>query len=147
MANGLLLRAFNRFASQSGDAIPVACFQGIQPSGAVPMVRVPWNEPGIVGKVLDAGAMGVICPMVNTAEEAARLLSALGQTKRLMVLCRLVDNEMSVGALAESVGLGQSALSQHLARLRDIYREKSAAARSGSGFARRQSPCGRRFSG
>lgn len=58
--------------------------------------------------------------MESRAEEAARLLSALGQTKRLMVLCRLVDNEMSVGALAEAVGLGQSALSQHLARLRDL---------------------------
>lgn len=58
--------------------------------------------------------------MVSRADEAARLLSALGQTKRLMVLCRLVDREMSVGALAESVGLGQSALSQHLARLRDL---------------------------
>ncbi len=52
----------------------VACFQGIQPSGAVPMVRVPWNEPGIVGKVLDAGAYGVICPMVNTPEEARALV-------------------------------------------------------------------------
>jgi 4-hydroxy-2-oxoheptanedioate aldolase len=52
----------------------VACFQGIQPSGAVPMVRVPWNEPGIVGKVLDAGAYGVICPMVNTPDEARALV-------------------------------------------------------------------------
>jgi 4-hydroxy-2-oxoheptanedioate aldolase len=34
------------------------------------MVRVPWNEPGIIGKVLDAGAYGVICPMVNTREQA-----------------------------------------------------------------------------
>ncbi len=59
--------------------------------------------------------------MESRAEEAARLLSALGQSKRLMVLCRLVDNEMSVGALAESVGLGQSALSQHLAVLRDEH--------------------------
>jgi len=58
--------------------------------------------------------------MEARADEAARLLAALGQTKRLMVLCRLVDSEMSVGALAESVGLGQSALSQHLARLRDL---------------------------
>ena len=48
----------------------VSCFQGIHPSGATPMVRVPWNEPGIVGKVLDAGAYGVICPMVNTPDEA-----------------------------------------------------------------------------
>jgi 4-hydroxy-2-oxoheptanedioate aldolase len=52
----------------------VACFQGIQPSGALPMVRVPWNEPGIIGKVLDAGAYGVICPMVNTVEEARALV-------------------------------------------------------------------------
>jgi ArsR family transcriptional regulator, virulence genes transcriptional regulator len=58
--------------------------------------------------------------MESRADEAARLLSALGQTKRLMVLCRLIDREMSVGALAEAVGLGQSALSQHLARLRDL---------------------------
>ena len=55
----------------------VACFQGIAASGsgAVPMVRVPWNEPGIVGKVLDAGAMGVISPMVNTKREAADFVS------------------------------------------------------------------------
>ena len=33
-----------------------------------PMVRVPWNEPGIIGKVLDGGAYGVICPMINTPE-------------------------------------------------------------------------------
>lgn len=54
----------------------VACFQGIAASGsgATPMVRVPWNEPGIIGKVLDAGAYGVICPMVNTPQEAANLV-------------------------------------------------------------------------
>jgi 4-hydroxy-2-oxoheptanedioate aldolase len=53
----------------------VACFQGIQAHHVTPMVRVPWNEPGIIGKVLDAGAMGLICPMVNTAEEAQALVS------------------------------------------------------------------------
>ncbi len=52
----------------------VACFQGMQSSGVVPMVRVPWNEPGIIGKVLDAGAYGVICPMVNTEAEARALV-------------------------------------------------------------------------
>ncbi|MCW8085885.1 HpcH/HpaI aldolase family protein [Sabulicella glaciei] len=52
----------------------VACFQGMQPHGVLPMVRVPWNEPGIVGKVLDAGAYGVICPMVNTEAEARALV-------------------------------------------------------------------------
>jgi 4-hydroxy-2-oxoheptanedioate aldolase len=39
------------------------------------MVRVPWNEPGIIGKVLDGGAKGVICPMVNTEKEARDLVS------------------------------------------------------------------------
>lgn len=40
------------------------------------MCRVPWNEPGIIMKVLDAGATGVICPMVNTADDAARFAAA-----------------------------------------------------------------------
>lgn len=53
----------------------VACFQAMQVHPVLPMVRVPWNEPGIIGKVLDAGAYGVICPMVNTREEAAALVS------------------------------------------------------------------------
>lgn len=54
----------------------VACFQGMQPHGVTPLVRVPWNEPGIIGKVLDAGAKGVICPMVNTADQARALVAA-----------------------------------------------------------------------
>ena len=38
----------------------------------VPMARVPWNEPGIIGRVLDAGALAVVIPMVNTADAARR---------------------------------------------------------------------------
>ena len=53
----------------------VACFQAMQSHPVLPMVRVPWNEPGIVGKVLDAGAYGVICPMVNTRAEAEAFVS------------------------------------------------------------------------
>ena len=53
----------------------VQCFQAMQAHPVLPMVRVPWNEPGIVGKVLDAGAYGVICPMVNTVEEARAFVS------------------------------------------------------------------------
>jgi len=52
------------------------------------------------------------------AGEAATLLKALAHEARLMVLCQLVDGEHSVGALLELSGLSQSALSQHLARLR-----------------------------
>jgi 4-hydroxy-2-oxoheptanedioate aldolase len=54
----------------------VACFQAMQVHPVTPMVRVPWNEPGIIGKVLDGGAMGVICPMVNTREQAEAFVSA-----------------------------------------------------------------------
>ncbi len=42
----------------------------------VPLVRVPWNEPGLVMKALDAGAYGVICPMINTREECERFVGA-----------------------------------------------------------------------
>ena len=54
------------------------------------------------------------------AAEAARLLAALANAKRLMALCHLVQGEKSVGALAELVGLAPPALSQHLARMRDL---------------------------
>jgi 4-hydroxy-2-oxoheptanedioate aldolase len=47
----------------------VACFQGMQGSGAVPMVRVPWNEPGIIGKVLDAGSYGEAGGYQKTAND------------------------------------------------------------------------------
>ena len=53
------------------------------------------------------------------AGEAAALLKALAHEARLMVLCQLVAGEQSVGALQEGSGLSQSALSQHLARLRE----------------------------
>lgn len=52
-------------------------FQAMRASGTVIMARVPWLEPGIIMKVLDAGAYGVICPMVNTAEQAAQFVSYL----------------------------------------------------------------------
>jgi len=53
------------------------------------------------------------------AGEAARLLKALGNEKRLLLLCLLVDHEHSVGELNTRLDLSQSALSQHLAVLRE----------------------------
>lgn len=52
------------------------------------------------------------------SDEAADFLSAMSNAKRLLILCNLVHGEMPVGRLAEAVGLSQSALSQHLAKLR-----------------------------
>jgi len=58
--------------------------------------------------------------MRERAGEASRLLKALGNPQRLRVLCLLVDQEMSVGQINEQLpDLSQSALSQHLAKLRD----------------------------
>jgi 4-hydroxy-2-oxoheptanedioate aldolase len=54
----------------------VQCFQAMDKYPITPLVRVPWNEPGIIGKVLDGGAWGVVCPMVNTAAEAKALAAA-----------------------------------------------------------------------
>src|ERR1700759_159734 len=53
----------------------VQCFQAMHGHPVTPMVRVPWNEPGIIGKVLDGGAYGVICPMINPPQEAKNLVS------------------------------------------------------------------------
>jgi 4-hydroxy-2-oxoheptanedioate aldolase len=54
----------------------VQCFQAMHGYPVTPLVRVPWNEPGIIGKVLDGGAWGVICPMVNTPAEAKALATS-----------------------------------------------------------------------
>ena len=54
-------------------ALPM--LQAMRGSGVVPMARVPWREPGIIMKALDAGAMGIICPMINSGEEAAEFVS------------------------------------------------------------------------
>ena len=60
-----------------------------------PMVRVPWNEPGIIMKMLDAGSLGIICPMINNKEDASKFVGATryvpdgfrssGPTRALMV--------------------------------------------------------------
>jgi ArsR family transcriptional regulator, virulence genes transcriptional regulator len=55
----------------------------------------------------------------RNAERAASLLSAMANPRRLMVLCKLIEGEKSVTSLADAVGLSQSALSQHLAKLRE----------------------------
>lgn len=54
------------------------------------------------------------------AEEASRLLSAMGNPKRLMVLCNMLDGEKSVGELADIAGLSSAALSQHLGKMRAL---------------------------
>ncbi|TIV74649.1 MAG: winged helix-turn-helix transcriptional regulator, partial [Mesorhizobium sp.] len=58
--------------------------------------------------------------LMANAESAAAFLTLMGNEKRLLIVAYLIDDEMSVGAIAEKVQLSQSALSQHLAKLRAL---------------------------
>ncbi len=61
-----------------------------------------------------------IADFERKAAEAAALLKLLANENRLLILCRLVmEGELSVGDLVEEIGLSQSALSQHLAKMRE----------------------------
>jgi 4-hydroxy-2-oxoheptanedioate aldolase len=57
-------------------ASAVAMFTAISTTPTMPIARVPWLDPGIIMKVLDAGAYGVICPMVNCREDAEKFVHA-----------------------------------------------------------------------
>ncbi len=56
--------------------------------------------------------------MKNNASKAAQLLKLLANPKRLLILCHLLNNERTVSELQDLIGLSQSALSQHLAKMR-----------------------------
>lgn len=58
--------------------------------------------------------------LLENAEDAATFLTLMGNEKRLVIMSHLLEGEMSVGAIAEKVALSQSALSQHLAKLRSL---------------------------
>lgn len=56
--------------------VAVTMLAAISTMPVIPMARVPWNDPAWVMKILDAGVYGVICPMINTPEEAEALVRA-----------------------------------------------------------------------
>ena len=55
------------------SSIPM--LQSLTNSSSVPMVRVPWSEPGIIMKMLDIGVMGIIAPMINNKEDCEKFVS------------------------------------------------------------------------
>jgi 4-hydroxy-2-oxoheptanedioate aldolase len=57
-------------------AAAVAMLQGMSPMSVVPLARVPWNEPGLIMRMLDAGCLGIICPMINNRAEATAFVEA-----------------------------------------------------------------------
>lgn len=70
------------------------------------MVRKPRNQDFI--------------ELEEKAEEASRLLTAMANSKRLLVLCNMLEGEKSVGELADIAGLSSAALSQHLGKMRAL---------------------------
>lgn len=78
-----------------GAALPM--LQAMRGSGAVPLARVPWLDAGQVMKALDAGAMGVICPMVNSRAQAAEFVSYMRYPP---------DGQRSFGPTRASVAMG-----------------------------------------
>lgn len=60
----------------------VNCFRAAQLGGAVPMARVPWNDTIWIQRTLDAGALGLVVPMVNTAEDARKVVSNMKYSTR-----------------------------------------------------------------
>lgn len=60
--------------NEMGDVLPL--LQAISQTDTVPFVRVAWNEPADIMRALDLGAYGIIVPLVNNAEEAAKAVAA-----------------------------------------------------------------------
>ncbi len=57
-----------------GYDVALTILQSLTAIDVVPLVRVPWLEPGIIMKLLDAGALGITCPMINDAKDAEQLV-------------------------------------------------------------------------
>ena len=55
----------------------VTMLQGISTTNTTPLVRVPWNDPAYIQKALDAGAYGIVCPMINNRAEAEKFVGAM----------------------------------------------------------------------
>ena len=55
----------------------VTMLQGISTTDTTPLVRVPWNDPAHIQKALDAGAYGIVCPMINNRGEAQKFVGSM----------------------------------------------------------------------
>ena len=60
---------------QSDYSSSISMLQAIANSNAIPFVRVPWNEPGIIMKMLDLGVIGIIAPMINSKKQCENFVS------------------------------------------------------------------------
>ncbi len=100
-----------------GDADVLAVLRALRSSAATPIVRVASNDAAAIGSALDAGALGVVIPMVNTAEQARRAVAAcryaprgsrsFGPTRAILVhgtdYVAAADDEVSCIPMIETV--------------------------------------------
>ena len=85
----------------SDEATMVSMFQATQAAGAAPLARLAWNEPWLIMRALDLGAVGVILPLIDSAAEAARAVEA----------CRYPPlGRRSYGPIRAQMVLGSSSL-------------------------------------
>ncbi len=68
--------------------------------------------------VVDRPSPAALSELEDSAHAAARMLKLLASEQRLLILCKLIEGESSVGDLSTHIGLAQSATSQHLAKMR-----------------------------
>src|SRR5262245_54932615 len=61
----------------AGHDAMVSCLTAAKAAGIPPLVRLAANDPGLTGRTLDAGAQGVVCPLISSAEEAERFVQAV----------------------------------------------------------------------
>jgi 4-hydroxy-2-oxoheptanedioate aldolase len=93
----------------SDEATMISMFQATQAAGAAPMARLAWNEPWLVMRALDLGAVGVILPLIDSAADAARAVEAcrypphgrrsFGPVRAEMVVGSAALDELAAGAL------------------------------------------------
>ena len=86
----------------------VTMLQAISTTPTVPLARVPWNDPGTIMKLLDAGCYGIICPMINNAEEAAAFAASMAP---LVLNVRFCNVPINLGVPADVAAPPASAAS------------------------------------
>jgi 4-hydroxy-2-oxoheptanedioate aldolase len=111
-------------------ALPM--MQAMRASGRTLMARVPWNEPGIIMKALDAGAYGIIAPMVNTRSQAEAFVSAMrypplgtrsfGPTRAAYAACGAPSPDYAAGANDEMLAFAMIETAEAVANVEEIVR-------------------------
>ena len=70
----------------------VQMMQAISTTDATPLCRVPWNDPAMIMKLLDAGSFGLVCPMINSKEEAEQFVANARYAREIAIRWNIKDS-------------------------------------------------------